>query len=235
MSVQECGDFSVFVAEFFIIEIDVLISSSAELIMPVGVDCVGLEAVVDALAGLGCKLVVLNAEFFVANVFIAARCSVGKMIEFDVIVVLAFVTLVDFCVSDDFCGTFDARSRWFVDIVVIVVEVAHGTIVLVFKYDSLGTAFVQAVFGGLDVELTTVGHNKMFFLLGVGALITSDGTVVAVAIDAVVGGVDVTAVALLYMFFVSASLYVSLTCVRCCELDSVARALAIGHTAFVSA
>lgn len=227
MSVQECGDFSVFVAEFFIIEIDDLITPSAELIMPVGVDCVGLEAVVDALAGLGCKLV--------ATVSIAARYSVGKMIEFDVIFVLAFVTLVDFCVSDDFCGPFDARSSWFVDIVVIVVEVAHGTIVLVFKYDSLGTAFVQAVFGGLDVELTTVGHNKMFFLLGVGALITSDGAVVAVAIDAVVGGVDVTAVALLYMFFVSASLYVSLTCVRCCELDSVARALAIGHTAFVRA
>ena len=227
MSVQECGDFSVFVAEFFIIEIDDLITPSAELIMPVGVDCVGLEAVVDALAGLGCKLV--------ATVSIAARYSVGKMIELDVIFVLAFVTLVDFCVGDDFCGLFDASSSWFVDIVVIVVEDAHGTIVLVFKYDSLGTAFVQAVFGDLDVELTTVGHNKMFFLLGVGALITSDGTVVAVAIDAVVGGVDVTAVALLYMFFVSASLYVSLTCVRCCELDSVARALAIGHTAFVRA
>ena len=125
MSVQECGDFSVFVAEFFIIEIDDLITPSAELIMPVGVDCVGLEAVVDALAGLGCKLV--------ATVSIAARYSVGKMIEFDVIFVLAFVTQVDFCVSDDFCGLFDARSSWFVDIVVIVVEVAHGTIVLVFK------------------------------------------------------------------------------------------------------
>ena len=63
MSVQVCGGFSVFVAEFFVIEKDVLISPSAELIMPVGVDCVLLEAVVDSLAGLGCKLVVLNAEF----------------------------------------------------------------------------------------------------------------------------------------------------------------------------
>jgi hypothetical protein len=151
MSVQVCGGFSVFVAEFFVIEIDVLISPSAEFIMPVGVDCVGLEAVVDALAGLGCKLV--------ATVSIAARYSVGKMIEFDVIFVLAFVTQVDFCVSDDFCGLFDARSSWFVDIVVIVVEVAHGTVVLVFIYDLLSTTFFQAVFGDLNVQLTTVRHN----------------------------------------------------------------------------
>jgi hypothetical protein len=100
--------------------------------------------------------------------------------------------------------------------------------------DFLDTAFVHCASGDCVVGMITIAHDKFLFLIGVVALIATDAAIDVVAVDFVVGDVEI-GISLLYRLFVSMSLYVSFIFVEVFVLDDVARALAIGRAAFVTA